>query len=30
MDAVCVVTGADSESSYYKTTSIQVLDIFMF
>lgn len=23
MDAVCVVTGTDSDSSYYKTTSIQ-------
>jgi len=23
MDAICVVSGADSESSYYKTTAIQ-------
>jgi nucleosome binding factor SPN SPT16 subunit len=24
IDAICVVTGNDSESSYYKTTAIQV------
>ena len=23
MDAICVVTGTDSDSSYYKTTAIQ-------
>jgi len=25
MDAICLVAGADSESSYYKTTAIQVI-----
>ncbi len=24
VDAICVVTGADSESAYYKTTAVQV------
>ena len=24
VDAICVVAGGDSESSYYKTTAIQV------
>ena len=25
IDGICVVTGGDSESSYYKTTAIQVI-----
>ncbi len=30
IDGICVVTGGDSESSYYKTTAIQVIiEIFL-
>ena len=29
MDAICLVAGADSESSYYKTTAIQVNNILL-